>query len=137
MARLTIGELSRLTVVKGATIAWDEAEGWLPAPGRAEGGHRSNGDTHLRRLGFIRHARELGFPMEQIRSLLDPAGRPGDDCSAAHAIAMADIAEVSRSRRRGNPSLTPDAAHTERRPLRRLPSTVTRRDSRPSARCRR
>ena len=94
MARLTIGELSRLTGVKATTIRWYEAEGWLPSPARTEGGHRSYGDTHVRRLGFIRHSRELGFSMEHIRSLLDLADRPGNDCSAAHTIAMAHIAEV-------------------------------------------
>ncbi|MCR0983107.1 MerR family transcriptional regulator [Roseomonas populi] len=100
MARLTIGELSRLTGVKATTIRWYEAEGWLPPPARTEGGHRSYGDTHLRRLGFIRHARELGFSMEHVRSLLDLADRPGADCSAAHAIAMAHIAEVDARMRR-------------------------------------
>ena len=100
MARLTIGELSRLTGVKATTIRWYEAEGWLPAPARTEGGHRSYGDAHIRRLGFIRHSRELGFSMEHIRSLLDLADRPGADCSAAHAIAVAHIAEVDARLRR-------------------------------------
>ena len=94
MARLTIGNLSRLTGVKATTIRWYEAEGWLPPPARTEGGHRTYGDAHLRRLGFIRHSRELGFSMEDIRSLLNLADRPSDDCSAAHAIAVAHIAEV-------------------------------------------
>ncbi|PZR12922.1 MAG: MerR family transcriptional regulator [Azospirillum brasilense] len=100
MERLTIGELSRLTGVKPTTIRWYEAEGWLPPPARTEGGHRSYGDAHLRRLGFIRHSRELGFSMEHIRSLLALADRPGDDCSAAHAIATAHIAEVDARMRR-------------------------------------
>ena len=100
MARLTIGDLSRETGVKATTIRWYEAEGWLPPPARTEGGHRSYGDAHLRRLGFIRHARELGFSMEHIRSLLDLADRPGTDCSAAHAIAMAHIAEVDARMKR-------------------------------------
>ncbi|WP_338665942.1 helix-turn-helix domain-containing protein [Pararoseomonas sp. SCSIO 73927] len=100
MAGMTIGELSGLTGVKATTIRWYESEGWLPPPARTEGGHRSYGDAHLRRLGFIRHSRELGFSMEDIRSLLNLADRPGDDCSAAHAIAVAHIAEVDARMRR-------------------------------------
>ena len=96
----SIGDLARATGVKPTTIRWYEAEGWLPPPARTEGGHRSYGDTHLRRLGFIRHARELGFSMEDIRSLLALADRPGADCSAAHAIAMAHIAEVDARMKR-------------------------------------
>ncbi|WP_408906291.1 MerR family transcriptional regulator [Muricoccus nepalensis] len=100
MARLTIGELSRMTGVKATTIRWYEAEGWLPAPSRTEGGHRAYTETHLRRLGFIRHSRELGLSMNSIRVLLDLADRPGDDCSAAHRIATAQIAEVDARMRR-------------------------------------
>lgn len=97
---MSIGDLSRLTGVKVTTIRWYEGEGWLPAPARTEGGHRVYGDTHLRRLGFFRHSREIGFSMNSIRSLLDLADRPGDDCSTAHAIAVAQIAQVDARLRR-------------------------------------
>lgn len=97
---MSIGDLSRLTGVKPTTIRWYESEGWLPPPGRTGGGHRSYGDAHVRRLGFIRHSRELGFSMADIRSLLELADRPWDDCSAAHAIATAQIAEIDARLRR-------------------------------------
>ena len=85
-----IGDLSRLAGVKPTTIRWYEAEGWLPPPARTEGGHRTYGEAHVHRLGFIRHSRELGFSMAHVRSLLDLADRRGADCSAAHAIAEVD-----------------------------------------------
>ncbi|MFC4169695.1 MerR family transcriptional regulator [Teichococcus aestuarii] len=100
MRQMGIGDLSRLTGVKPTTIRWYEAEGWLPPPARTEGGHRSYGEAHLRRLGFIRHSRELGFPMADIRALLALADRPRDECSAAHAIATAQIAEIDARLRR-------------------------------------
>jgi len=100
MRHMSIGDLSRLTGVKPTTIRWYEAEGWLPPPARTGGGHRSYGDAHVRRLGFIRHSRELGFSMADIRSLLNLADRPWDDCSAAHAIATAQIAEIDARLRR-------------------------------------
>jgi len=88
MSRMTIGDLSRETGVKPTTIRWYEAEAWLHFPARTKGRHRFYGDAHLRRLGLIRHTRELGFSMEHIRSLLDLADRPGADCSAAHAMVL-------------------------------------------------
>ncbi|MFL1462572.1 MerR family transcriptional regulator [Roseococcus sp. DSY-14] len=91
---LSIGDLHRATGVKPTTIRWYEAEGLLPPPARTEGGHRAYGEAHLRRLGFIRHARELGFPMPAIRQLLDLSGRPEGDCTAAHAAATAQIAAI-------------------------------------------
>jgi DNA-binding transcriptional MerR regulator len=91
---LSIGDLARATGVKPTTIRWYEQEGWLPPPARTEGGHRAYGAAHLRRLGFIRHARELGFASEAIRALLDLADHPDADCSAAHALATAQIREI-------------------------------------------
>jgi DNA-binding transcriptional MerR regulator len=89
-----ISNFERATGVKPTTIRWYEQEGWLPPPGRTEGGHRANGETHLRRLGFIHHARELGFESHAIRALLDLADRPGADCEQAHALAMAQICKI-------------------------------------------
>lgn len=94
MSTLSIGELARATGVKPTTIRWYEAEGLLPPPGRTEGGHRVYGAAHRDRLGFIRHARELGFPMPAIRDLLDLAEHPDRDCNMAHAVATAQVAAI-------------------------------------------
>jgi DNA-binding transcriptional MerR regulator len=51
--------------------------------------------AHLDRLGFIRHARELGFPMENIRELLMLAdAAPDSPCEGADAIARRHLASV-------------------------------------------
>lgn len=52
------------------------------------------------RLGFIRHARELGFGLPAIRDLLGLADRPDVDCAAVHAIATAQIDEIDSRLRR-------------------------------------
>lgn len=96
----SIGELARVTGVKPTTIRWYEQEGWLPPAARSEGGHRVYGDAHLRRLGFIRHARELGFESAAIRALLDLASHPEADCGGAHEIATAQIREIDARMRR-------------------------------------
>lgn len=100
VARLTIGELSRLTGTKPTTIRWYEQEGLLPPAGRTAGGHRAYSGEHLRRLGFVRHARELGFPMPAIREMLELAAHPQADCGSAHAIATAQVADIDRRLRR-------------------------------------
>lgn len=89
-----IGALGRATGVKPTTIRWYESEGLLPPPLRSEGGHRVYSEAHRDRLGFIRHARELGFPMPAIRELLELAAHPERDCSEAHAMATAQIAAI-------------------------------------------
>lgn len=99
-AAYSIGDLARATGVKPTTIRWYEQEGWLPPPARTEGGHRAYTAAHLRRLGFIRHARELGFESEAIRGLLDLADDPQADCGRAHALATRQIAEIDARLRR-------------------------------------
>jgi DNA-binding transcriptional MerR regulator len=92
---LSIGDLSRATGVKATTIRFYEAEGLLPAAARTDGGHRVYKQAHLDRLGFIRHARELGFGMEDIRELLRLAdAAPEAPCEGADAIARRHLASV-------------------------------------------
>ena len=53
-------------------------------------------DAALRRLSFIRHARQLGFDLDAIRSLLDLSDHPDRPCGEANAIAehhLSDVAE--------------------------------------------
>jgi DNA-binding transcriptional MerR regulator len=44
-------------------------------------------DAALRRLSFVRHARQLGFDLDSIRSLLDLADEPERPCGEANVIA--------------------------------------------------
>ena len=68
---LTIGMLSRETGTKVPTIRYYEQIGLMPEPSRTEGGQRRYGEADLDRLSFVRHARQLGFPLDAIRELLD------------------------------------------------------------------
>jgi DNA-binding transcriptional MerR regulator len=89
-----IGEVARRTGVKVPTIRYYEGIGLLPAPPRTEGNRRVYDDADLRRLAFIRHARELGFDVDAIRTLLSLQDRPDQPCAAADAIARARLADV-------------------------------------------
>src|SRR3546814_1949009 len=62
--------LSRRTGCNIETIRYYEKIGLLPLPARSDGGHRLYGHGHLMRLGFVRRARELGFTLDERRSLL-------------------------------------------------------------------
>lgn len=95
----SIGDLSRATGVKPTTIRWYESERLLPEPGRTAGGHRAYSSVHMQRLGFIRHARELGFTMPAIRTLLDLSTRPEQDCSEAHSTAIVQIKAIEAKMR--------------------------------------
>lgn len=91
--RLSIGELSKRTGSNPETVRYYERIGLLPKPARSEGGHRLYGLGHLKRLGFVRHARELGFSVESVRALLKLAERE-QPCADAREIASSHLAEV-------------------------------------------
>ena len=65
-----IGELSQLTGVKIPTIRYYEQIGLLRERLRSKGNQRRYDHGAVHRLLFIRRARDLGFPIAQIRDLL-------------------------------------------------------------------
>ncbi|MBI0539720.1 MerR family transcriptional regulator [Roseomonas sp. KE2513] len=93
---LNIGALAKATGTKVETIRWYERVGLLAAPARTAGNYRTYGEPHLGRLSFIRRARDLGFSLEQIRTLLDLAEDRERSCDAVDAIAREHLGEVDR-----------------------------------------
>lgn len=93
---VAIGEAAKRSGVKAPTIRYYEQIGLLPAPPRSEGNRRHYGEADLRRLAFIRHARELGFEIEAIRALLTLQDDPSQPCATADSIAKARLTEVEQ-----------------------------------------
>ena len=92
----SIGEAARQSGVKVPTIRYYEQIGLLPAASRSEGNRRLYDRRDLDRLAFIRHARELGFEVEAIRTLLSLQDDPEQPCAAADAIARSRLIEVEK-----------------------------------------
>lgn len=93
-AGIPIGELSRRTGCSIETIRYYERIGVLPAPERA-GRYRRYGNAGIRCLTFVRRARELGFRLDEVRSLLALSGNEdGNACAAAQELGAARLAEV-------------------------------------------
>ena len=86
----SIGSLSSATGCKVETIRYYEKIGLMPEPARSEGGQRRYHRNHRERLQFIRHSRELGFTLEDIRELLTMSEQHGcaDDIARRHRDAV-------------------------------------------------
>jgi MerR family mercuric resistance operon transcriptional regulator len=91
---LPIGELSRLTRVNIETIRYYERVKMLPAPPRTASGRRVFGPMDLRILVFIRRARELGFSLQEIRTLLRLGTRETASCREVKEIATHHLDDV-------------------------------------------
>ena len=104
--RIHRGELARRTGVNSETILYYERIGVLAAPQRTEGGHRIYDEGHVRTLGFIRRARNLGFTPEEVRTIVELGGPGEASCAEVRDIAahhleqvrakIADLAEIER-----------------------------------------
>jgi Cu(I)-responsive transcriptional regulator len=90
-----IGDAAQLSGVNAKMIRHYESIGLLPDVGRTFAGYRLYRDADVHRLGFIRRARDLGFSMKRIESLLGL----WDDRSRASAevkkLAQAHVDELA------------------------------------------
>lgn len=92
----TIGAAAARTRIKVPTIRYYEEIGLLPSPPRTESNRRLYGDAEIGKLNFIRHSRELGFEIENIRELLSMAAEPQASCHQADSIARSHLSEIDR-----------------------------------------
>lgn len=93
---MTIGRLSKAAGVKVTTIRYYESISLMGDPDRSESGQRLYGDEAVQRLSFIRHARDLGFPMAAVREMIDLQTQPDQDCTAVDAIAREQLTDVRK-----------------------------------------
>jgi MerR family mercuric resistance operon transcriptional regulator len=120
---LAIGELSKRTGVNIETIRYYERIGLLSKPARSAGGYRLYAPADAQRLTFIRRSRELGFSLDEIRTLLD-LSHGEKNCDQVHAITVHHVAEIRRKiidLRRLERALTAMAALCETAPPDRCP----------------
>ncbi|MGH8511575.1 MAG: MerR family transcriptional regulator [Gammaproteobacteria bacterium] len=91
---LKIGQLAQATKCNIETIRYYERAGLLPLPPRTQGGYRVYELEHVKRLNFVRRARDLGFSLEEVRALLRLVDRRGPSCNEARALASQHLSGV-------------------------------------------
>ncbi len=89
-----IGELSHESAVNVETIRYYERIGLLQQPARNTSGYRCYQAADIRRLSFIRRGRELGFSIEELKTLLQLADHPQSPCAQADQLAHAHLQQV-------------------------------------------
>jgi len=93
---LSIGALSEQSGVNIETIRYYEKIGVMPAPARSAGGYRMYALEHLKRLGFIRRGRQLGFSLDELRGLLRLVDGHAYTCAEVHTLTLRHLTEVQR-----------------------------------------
>ena len=84
---ISIGELAERAGCTVQIIRHYEKIGLLPDTRRTSGNRRIYSEDQASRLIFIRHSRELGFSLDDIRQLLSFSNQPEQSCEQVDAIA--------------------------------------------------
>ena len=91
---MKIGEAAAASGCHIETIRYYERVGLLPAPARTEGGYRQYTDGQVQRMRFITRGRELGFSLDEIRSLLALADDESLSCGDVDRLARQHLEEI-------------------------------------------
>ena len=96
---MKIGQASRESGVSQRMIRHYEAIGLIPAAARRDSGYRDYDARDVNTLRFIRRARDLGFPVEEIGKLLALWQDRGRASAEVKALALSRAAELKRKAR--------------------------------------
>jgi len=94
MEQLTIGKLAKQAHVNRETVRYYERRRLLPRASRSIAGYRVFSDDALRRLRFIRHAKVLGFSLNEIGELLALRVNSLDMCERVRERTELKIADI-------------------------------------------
>ncbi|MGQ0511653.1 MAG: MerR family transcriptional regulator [Betaproteobacteria bacterium] len=86
---MTIGSLSKAARVNVETVRYYQRRGLLAEPDRPSGGVRRYGDEALSRLAFIRRAQDVGFSLDEVKTLLRLGEVP--NCRGARTLAASKL----------------------------------------------
>lgn len=97
MRNMTIGAVAKACGVGVETVRNYQRRGLLAEPERPAGGVRRYGDDTVARLGFIRRAQDVGFTLDEVKTLLKLGETP--NCRGARALAARKL-ELVKARLR-------------------------------------
>ena len=97
MPEMKIGALAKAGGVGVETVRYYQRRGLLAEPQRASGGVRRYGADAVARLGFIRRAQDVGFTLDEVKTLLMLGETP--NCRGARTLAAQKL-EVVKARLR-------------------------------------
>ncbi|MCJ0825101.1 helix-turn-helix domain-containing protein [Luteimonas sp. 50] len=108
-------KISEAAAVSGChleTIRYYEHAGLMPQARRKANGYRDYGEEDVNRLRFISRGRELGFSLDEIRSLLRLGGSDAMlSCSEIDVVARGHLADI-RSKIRELTRMAKELEHT-------------------------
>src|SRR5262245_56312099 len=91
---LTIGQVAGASGVLVETIRYYQSLGIVRAPQRPPRGFRRYGAADVARLRFIKRAQQLGFTLDEVKTLLQL--EDGQSCRETRSLAEKRLNEIER-----------------------------------------
>jgi MerR family transcriptional regulator, copper efflux regulator len=88
---MNIGELAKSSGVNAKLIRHYESIGLIPKASRTDSGYRVYTDNDIHVLRFVKRARSLGFPMQEIKKLIGLWKNRGRQSKDVKALASAHL----------------------------------------------
>lgn len=88
---MNIGQAAKASGVNAKMIRHYESIGVVPKVGRSESGYRNYSDNDVHILIFVRRARDLGFPMAEIKKLVGLWRNKSRSSAEVKALALQHI----------------------------------------------
>ena len=92
--KIKIGELAKMAGCPVVTVRFYEKEGLLKEPERTGKNYRLYGDSDIERLRFIKHCRDHGMTLSEIRELLAFRDNPKNNCEWVGSLIAEHVKKV-------------------------------------------
>ena len=96
MIRFTRGQLAKKAGVNPETVRYYEKTGLLPKAKRTESGYRLFSEEDVKRIKFIKRAKELGFTLKEIKELLELRFENQGECQEVRKLAEEKLQDVEK-----------------------------------------
>ena len=96
---MNIGAASKAAGLPVKTVRYYAEIGLVDAESRRASGYRNYGDAAVRKLAFVRRAREFGFSIGECRELLELYQDRQRSSADVKRIAQARLGEIERKQR--------------------------------------
>lgn len=96
MEHYKVGEIAKKVGINIETLRYYEKIEIMPEPKRKESRYRFYNESDLRRLQFIKRAKELGFTLKEIKELLSIKIDTKSSCGDIKKLAEEKIEDIGR-----------------------------------------
>lgn len=91
---MRIGEAAAVAGLEPSAIRFYEQQGVLPQPARTRSGYRNYEDADVELIRFVRRARSLEIPLEDIRQILELRTDGEAPCAVVRTVIAREAAAI-------------------------------------------